>query len=540
VSAHDTTENCAAQAPALPLTLQIGFAGSRSLLAHLPAGLPAHDQLRAEFKAVLLNLHQTLQLSPQVFFTAVSQLAVGADTLFTELVAELGWPQRILLPQARDEFFAAAGSAGPDFQPEDLRRAQALLESPHIIEERVVSTANTRTERFQETNLRILEEADVLLCMQVQGAERRPGGTSDMLARALARKQCVLVLTLRADAGEGPLLEFSRLGGGLPDAAVTLPSCVQTAGESIKLQGTDLPKLDSYVAAVKMAGSKRAGRRRVGFQFAAGVVIGTHVMATLIALLALKLGHVSEWVVIGLLLFEVGLLLWGYFTHRWLHNEHALRDWAMARLCAEIARSVRSLRGMPMALDHLRQLGLPPELSSLIKTLNVLHLHDNREMPAANLPMLRQRYLSERMNDPRSGQEPYYKQEKASSLRYFNAASNAFVLLSVLALLATVSKLLILVIHPAGNWVVWKDIAGPAAILLPVVAVGFMSLATAMDWDARAHSFNDTHLFVQRQSEYIAATASLREFTSLALQTESRLLGETLSWFARRAYVGVA
>ena len=67
-----------------------------------------------------------------------------------------------------------------------------------------------------------------------------------------------------------------------------------------------------------------------------------------------------------------------------------------------------------------------------------------------------------------------------------------------------------------------------------------MSFAVAMDWEARAHTFDDMHQFVDRQCSHIEAAASFRELTALALQTEGRLLGETLSWFGRRAYVGVA
>lgn len=526
--------------PRPPLTLQIGFAGSRKLPAHLRPGQPGHERLRAEVGALLRGLHQTLSLEPTVFFTGVSQLAVGADTLFTQAMAELGWPQRIFLPQARDEFLAAEGSDGPDFLPQDREVVRALLDSAHVIEERVVSHANTRVDRFQEANLSIVDEADVLICLQVREAEGRPGGTAELMSKALARRRPVLLLTLRSDEGEGPLLELSRVGE--PQAAhLSFPS-VLLNGPAFPAATPDpvgLPGLDSYVKAIKASASSQAGQSRVGFQFAAGVVIGTHVCATLLALLALKLSHVPEWVIGVLLLMESALLWWGYRTHQALHNEHALREWAMARLCAEVARSVNSLRGMPVGLDHLRQMGVPPELDSLNKTLNVLHLRDNRSSPPADLPSLKHRYLSERLNQASSGQLAYYRKEKSVAHRRFQMASRLFMALSILALLATLSKLA-LMLHPPGDWAVWKSVAGPAAILLPVVAVGIMSLATAMDWEARAHSFDDMQHFVARQAALVEMASSLREFTSLVLQTEARLLAETLSWFGRRSYVGVA
>ena len=540
MSAQATTRDVAP--PALPLTLQIGFAGPRRLLEHLPAEPGASQQLRDELRAVLAGLAGTLNLGPQYFFTAVSQLAVGADTVFTELVAELGWPQRILLPQPRAEFLAAAGSAGPDFLPEQRAHAEQLLQSPHIVEERVVSTANTRAERFEETNLRILEEADVLLCVEVQGMAAGPGGTAHLLARARSRRQRVLVLKLRLAGESGPLLKLEQHGFDGAGLVISLPRCVQDTHEGIAIRDGELPSLQRYVQVVKMACSQRAGRRRVSFRIAAGVVVGSHVAATLAALLALKLGSSSQWVVAGLLAFEVALLLWGFLTHLRLHNEHALRDWAMARLCAETARSVACLRGMPMAFEHLRQLALPPEMNSLVKTLNVLHLRDNRACAEpATLEELRQRYLGERLKaQPPSGQQAYYGAEAGQAHGNYKLASTVFFLMSVLALLATSFKLIVL-LWPVGiDWSMWTGVAGPAAILLPVVAVGFMSFATAMDWEARAHTFNDMHIFVQRQGDNLASAASLHELTGLALQTEGRLLGETLNWFARRAYVGVA
>ncbi len=536
----------AAIEPALPLTVQLGFAGPRHLLQHQPAGAQTTQQLRAELKAVLTGLRQQLQLGPNRFFTGVSQLAVGADMLFTELLAELDWPQRILLPQPRAEFLSAIGTQGPDFQPAEAEQAQLLFASPHIVEERAVSTAATRRDRFEETNLHILDEADVLVCMVVQGSEPRKGGTSDLVARAVARQKPVLVLTLHsagAEADTGPLFTQEWRGPSPSAALLNLPHCVQHAGQAVALPADLLPGLGPFVDVVKQAGSQRAGRRRVDFQFAAGVVIGTHVVATLAALLALKLPTNCLWMValvVLLLAGELALLGWGYLTHRRLHDEHATRDWAMARLCAEVARSARGLRGMPMALDHLRQLPLPPELQALTKTLNVLHLRDNASAAAPDLEALRQRYLQERLRDGVSGQEPYYTNNKRVAHRYINRASKTFGWLSLLAFAATLSKVVILGLALGGGWAVWKEFAGPLAILFPVAAVGVMSMATAMDWDARSHTFADMHLFVQRQGRYIESAASLRELTTLVLQTESRLLGETLNWFGRRAYVGVA
>jgi len=77
-------------------------------------------------------------------------------------------------------------------------------------------------------------------------------------------------------------------------------------------------------------------------------------------------------------------------------------------------------------------------------------------------------------------------------------------------------------------------------ILLPVLAVAALSLAAAFDLEARRHTFKEMHEFLERQTRHLTEAASEREFAKLLLETESRLLGETVNWFSRRSFTGVA
>ena len=143
--------------PTVPLVVQVGFAGSRRLfdLSQNPDLDPGDltTQVQDALVAHLRDLPVTLGLSPHHFLCGVSQIAVGADTLFTRACQTLGIPHRVLLPQHRDDYLAAAGSDGtPDFTPEEQEAARGLLGSPQIIEECVVSHARDRSARFEETN----------------------------------------------------------------------------------------------------------------------------------------------------------------------------------------------------------------------------------------------------------------------------------------------------------------------------------------------------------------------------------------------------
>lgn len=81
---------------------------------------------------------------------------------------------------------------------------------------------------------------------------------------------------------------------------------------------------------------------------------------------------------------------------------------------------------------------------------------------------------------------------------------------------------------------------GVVAIMLPVMAVGGMSIAAALDAEARDHTFAQMRDFLTAQVQRLTQAASQREAMALAVEAETRLLGETLTWYARRVYTGIA
>lgn len=531
--------------PVVPLVVQVGFAGSRRLICGPQAG--EHEaQVRAQLRRALMALPGELGLTQQHFIVGISQLAAGADMLFTEVLAELGWQQRVFLPQQSADYLAAVGSRGPDFTPEQRERAQALFCSAHIIERLVVTSASQRSERFEDTNLDIVAESDVLVCLRRDRGEAHPGGSAHVVQRAAARGMPVLELVLR-DAQDRVTLE-PRWHRAERFKVPVLPEALHTLTPPLSLQAAGrLPTSNEYATRVKEQSSTRANARRKGFASAASVIVGTHIAATFLALVAMKveLHPAWHWVTIAVLLLELALLAYGAWTHWRLHHGETTKDWAVARLCAEIARSVSALDQVPAALRHLQLMPFPLELRPLLRTMNVLHLSSARVARIEDWTVLRDRYLRTRIRsvEPQANsaaQLPYYARQHGRAVRVLLIATWCFTALSALAFMSTLTKISLIGFATAGSPVAWTGLAGVLAVLLPVAAVGAMSLAAAFDLEGRAHTFADTHRFLAEQADHIAQAASAREFATLALQTETRLLGETLNWFARRAYTSVA
>lgn len=527
---------------ALPLAVQICFAGSRRLFGDEAPTAAQEAAVGAHLRAALEALPQTLALTEQHFVVGVSQLAAGADTLFTEALAQLGWRQRIFLPQLRDDFLAAGGSKGLDFQPTERERAARLFDSRHIVEETVVSIAPDRVARFEDTNLRLLDEADIVVCLRRDGAAALPGGTMQLMRQAKSRGLPVLELLVRPGP-DGTLTLEPRWHRLEQFRRPALPDSVSADAEPAPAQGGDaLPALADYAQRLKELGSRSAGRGRERFEFAAWVIVGTHVAATLLALLAMK--SPAEWIVaiLSLLLVELALLAWGFATHWRLHHHQTNRQWAIARLCAELGRSVGALEGLPVSPRLMQALPFPPEFDAVLRTMNVLRGHEGHARAAvADWTALREHYLEHRLRAQGSGQLPYYARQKARAGRVLSIATGCFALLSGLAFVATLIKAVVTGVVPTSNVSgLLTSAGGIVAAWLPVAAVGAMSMAAALDAHARQHVFDQMHRFLEVQAARVAGAESLRELAGLAAETETRLLGETLNWFARRAYANVA
>ena len=523
--------------PGLPLVVQLGFAGSRRLFdAKAHPGIDAerfHAAVRRYLHERLGRLHEELGLSDRHFFCAHSQLAIGADTLFTQACRELAWPQRFLLPQQREDFLNAKGAGGKaDFDDAQQQQARDLFAGPQVIEARVVSDAADRPTRFNDVNLELVRLSDVLVCLvNADAATGKSGGTHELMVDAQLRQRPLLEISVRVDAAGKP--GFSErwhhrknfTPPGLPG---------ELAGLQTELTG--IPAIGDFCKRLKDFAGGKAKRHQALFKNAALLIIATHVIATGLAVAGLPLHEA------GFLPVMVGgeflLLLTGFIIHQYLHHSHAAQVWALARLLAEIARSVAALQEAPGYLAYLFNLPLPASLRPLLRTLNVLHLRDTRTF-SATWDKRRDNYLLTRFDDPGSGQIAYYQGKLNSARRWHSLASWAFLISSFCAILATLCELLIL-FHLLSLPEAWRTTLAPLAILLPVVAVAALSLAASFDLEARAHTYREMLDFLRKQKIHLKHATSESAFCRLALETETRLLGENAGWYSRRAFTGVA
>lgn len=252
-----------------PQVIQIGFAGARSFFN--TAEHPEID-LREFESAVQVLLVAELQriashsaVNPEHFFCGISQIAIGGDMAFARACAELGFLHRIFLPQSSDVYLTATGSSGAlDFSPEQQVVARELLAADVVVQEKVVSTSADRYERFEDANLAIVAEADILVCLLREETKARKGGTSDLMELARARGKPVLELYVGIEDGipvlrrvpETPLEFLPPTTADESNGLIDLPAEArfdgQAFGRALKAGGNLDPEMQELLAQLKM------------------------------------------------------------------------------------------------------------------------------------------------------------------------------------------------------------------------------------------------------------------------------------------------
>ncbi len=539
----------------LSCVVNLGFAGSRCLYTkddHVIKPKDFEDELLKQLIKELDKFKKELKLSSQHFFCGISQIAIGADMLFARACQKEGIPHRLFLPQHFDQYLEAVGNNGQDFNTKQKDDAKELSESGNIIQKRVVSDAHDRRARFEETNLEILRASDVVVCLIRKGSEGKIGGTHELFDLAIRRGKLVLKLNLTVKKG---LPELTRQQHNLDyKKKFTLPKLPHwlTTNDSVTPKNDDnsvsnLIRIEEYTARVKEIASNQANDARWGFEKLARTIIYTHIIATILAtLIVLVSGFHFEGLtkkgigagIIFLLAGEMFLLAIGIYAHHSLHHKKISRDWASSRLVAEIARSVMAIQ-FPCQFNYLLNLSLPDNVRRLTRTMNTLHLRSTHTNPNTNWKKTGKDYIEKRL----TVQSDYYKEKLDEEKRKLIMSKELFVEFSIFAIVATLSKLLIKLFDPYLNCKLLPLISGAMgfiAIVSPVIAVGAVSLAAALDWKARVHTYQEMVDYLKQQENILNNVDSAIEVEKLILETESHLLGETANWFTRRSFTDVA
>ena len=537
-----------------PIIVPLGFAGSRHLLpakADLTAAQRASffSAVEAHLTEVIQHLPVQLGMSDQHVLCGISQIAIGADAIFTRVCANLNVPQRIFLPQTRDVYLEALGPAGEaDFSLEEIAATRELLASPHVIQERVVSDAPDRTVRFVDTNIEIIRESEVFVCLLRPNARRNAGGTAELLEKVQQRGQPVL--EIRCAAVDG-LPRFTQTRHNWPDTGrdrsaqtlwrlPTLPGELTTRGVAGRANAMrDLfTHARAHLDALAQSGGDQATLQRGVFRNAALCIIAAHLSATVCAVLSQNLHHSVLLAV--LLNIEALLLTAGLSIHIWLHRARAVKSWATFRLASELSVSALAMRNARVSLEHLFTLPFPASLLPLLRTIHVLHLVLSKEN---NSPWEQRRaaYIEERLEGER-GQIGYYKRELIKAKRRLRIANWTFLTATSLALATTPLKMLL----TQAGFDVATRLNGAVglgmslvAVVFPMLAVAALSLAASFDLEARVHTYEDTLNDVERIKSVMLLADSDREFGRLALQAEREMLAETANWASRRSFTSV-
>ena len=526
--------------PSIPLVVQLGFAGSRNLFDSAvdpESANPGHleEQVCQSLIAIISGLGSELKLSSQHFFCGISQIAIGSDTAFTRACQHLKIPQRIFLPQHLDEYLNATGRQSPDFSPPQKQAARDLVASPHIIQQRVVSDSAERYLRFSDTNSEIVRVSDVLLCLVGEDQSAQSGGTLELIEIAKKRGKPILLVTVHLHNGT-PVLTPQWLNlhlfqlPVLPRQLHGMPSIQPDSDQPNPLGIHNLPTAQGFAEHLKMHSSRMAKAHKGLFKTAALIIISTHILATVCAVIAVQFRemHGLFWFLVP----ELVLLALGFTIHRRLHRREASQLWAMSRLIAELGRSQVAVGQQYLYLEYLFQLPFPASLRPLLRTLSVLHLASTAGASVTEWEVNRDRYIQQRLAG-NNGQIEFYARESARSFKLLRKAHAALNVFSLGAFAAAFCKLT----HIFGHH--FSSILGPLAILLPVLAVAVLSLAAAFDLEARKHTFNDMLVFLRSQHKLLNEASTAREFGRLVLETESRLLGETVNWYSRRSFTGI-
>jgi hypothetical protein len=520
--------------------IQVGFAGLRLLVEGDfadPTAKSAVEQLvRQRISEELRSLAEFA--GARYFLCGISQIAIGADTLFAQACQELGVVQRVFLPQHRQDYISAVGSNGqPDFSYSEKRQAEELLSNPLVVEERVIGDAADRSARFEAVNREILRASDVMLLVLPNEARSGPGGAGHLLeqAKRLGKPTIELRIVYRDSK---PTIEKTWHHADKFVAPKLPPALMKIAEDGIV-------DIEGYCDSLKEFASGQANSLRRLFRVFVFAIVGTHVLATVMATLAL-IGHsgggpVSGAVVV-LLSIELGFLIAGLSLHMYLHNSEAVKDWALSRLLAEISRSMRTISALHFYPDYLFVLQFPEPLKPMLSTLSVLHLRSTRNRLARSWQEQRDLYLNRRLRDPATGQLAYYSAAYRRANLWHKWVPRLFLCSSLLAILATMVKLLLWAtntVQAPGQNFPWMEFLGGLAIVMPVIAVGFLSVAASQDIEARVHIYGEMLAFLKRQTQQLEQAISEQDFLNALIETETRLLGETASWLMRRSFMSV-
>ncbi|MCA0909584.1 hypothetical protein [Qipengyuania gaetbuli] len=195
------------------LTLRFGVTG------HRPPRLPKdrYDAVRhnceeifehsREALARIFAKHRAVFADEEPLIRLVSAMATGADTVAAEAAIKQGLTLSACLPFAAEDY-------SHDFAPEEWVRAKALIDAADSTVELVDHRPND-TAAYESIGRLIIAQSDILIAVWDGDASRGRGGTTEVVAQAVASH--MPVIHVWPDEIHPPQLLWSGLHDEIPD-----------------------------------------------------------------------------------------------------------------------------------------------------------------------------------------------------------------------------------------------------------------------------------------------------------------------------------
>jgi hypothetical protein len=388
-----------------------------------------------------------------------------------------------------------------------------LSEAEHV---GVISERSRREDSYLDCGMETVNHCDLLIAFWDGEPARGRGGTAEIVGYARDLGQPVIIIdakTLRVRRENMARLKT----GNLHLAELNALPPVATPADAAAEDDPGRRAVLAFHHKVDRAATARAPH----FPRLITITLALQMVATALAAATLAFDlHIAAlpWGKLLCLIAAFGVALL-------LRSRRDRDEWVRYRLAAEITRSALATWGLPRALrlfDDFDWAGIEP----LRRALDVLGRRSARARPAG-FDQFKQRYLRERID----GQLAYFSRQEARAqpmlarLRFgfFSCLPLAIFFAAAYAIHTTMPE----AVPPA--WVPgW--IYGFAPIMLPVLAAGFLALASVHDLHHRVARCHEMRVRLETARKEAVLVQTWGALERVVAKAERALLREVFEW----------
>lgn len=519
----------------LPPVFLVAFSG------HRPGDGPGRSReeleaLRPDITKALTELRESAA-AQDGSIEIYSSIASGADTIACEVAEELQLPIHLILPKPEHLF-------AEDFEgdPDGWQRAKKFIDAAHQGTRgstiRVARGSHISPDCYAETNVQMLEGADVVIGIYNQEPTGKSGGTGQLLQQATALR--LPIIQLNPATGQRQDSDLDRFAN--PDLINNGLQMMDSLRGNISASEAARAKTFS---ATRDALGTAADQSSKWFRRALVLAIVLHGVAAIVAGAAVSFqeniahsfGKLGLPILAGIELLLVALAL-GFML--WHHHRGTQHTWLHSRFGTELLRSIEATSGILDPL-HPQSKHYPPHWHrfALSSTLALLR----ESPPPTNFNELKSGYLKHRIDD----QLGYFKSKlaRATPLAHtFGSIASFSAWAAVLVVLGAFIYKLSHLSHAAPSGVELHTVSDQPTsalvgffvfllpIALPLLAGMASSLQTSLDVGRRKVRYREMVDNLESARHWIEQLETPVNLTLAASRVESVLLDEQIEWMA--------